>query len=74
MAWQDISSAPKDGTCVLVIDMRCENPEAGIAWFVQDVWSAVEPGHGVPRTAMYWHNPTHWRPLPEPPHAKEGGE
>lgn len=54
--WQDISTAPKDGTRLLMV-----NPESGsvrIAWYDEphESWSYS----GV------W-PPTHWQPLPAPP-------
>lgn len=58
--WQDISTAPKDGTPVLVSSPR---------WLIADVgmidgsglW--YDPGDG----SVFQPQPTHWMPLPPPP-------
>lgn len=76
--WMPIETAPKDGRGILVIDMTAEKPEAGNAWWLYDVWTAVQPigaialGPDVFR-AMTWPAPTHWRPLPAAP-AADGGK
>jgi hypothetical protein len=65
--WQPISTAPKDGTRILVF----QNGGRGIAW-----WQGTggEPSH------LWCHhdgdfraycNPTHWMPLPPPPEQGE---
>ncbi len=74
MEWQDIASAPKDGTPVLVFSAQGQ-------W--NDDWNyyegRFEPAQGVmwADERGYWHgryppippvdNPTHWMPLPAPP-------
>lgn len=73
VGWQPIETAPR-GTGILVIDMTAEMPEAGQAWFIHDVWSAVCPVGAIalePEVyrAMTWPTPTHWMPLPSPPAA-----
>lgn len=41
MTWRSIDSAPKDGTCVLVIDMTAAEPEAIQAhWAQHKAWDA----------------------------------
>ncbi len=65
-AWQDISTAPTDGTPVLL-------------WFPRSCWRR---GSGVEKCChdqgmwvtdfgeearLYWDDPTHWMPLPAPP-------
>lgn len=77
--WMPIETAPKDGRGIQVIDMNAEKPEAGGAWWLYDVWSAVQPigalalGPEVFR-AMTWPHPTHWRPLPDPPALSDGSK
>ncbi len=72
--WQDISTAPKDGTCILVT-----NEDAGGAWVVgfkeryQSGMRCENPW--MSRMLNHWHlpnqgasrAPTHWMPLPRPP-------
>jgi Lar family restriction alleviation protein len=57
--WQDISTAPRDGRCVLL----SESGLSFIGWWVK--LSNGNPGwewRGDGRL-----NPTHWMPLPAPP-------
>lgn len=74
--WQDISTAPRDGTSILVI-VAGRHPDTGIP-FIPEV---VEWNHGG-----YWWNemwgggdnagvyePTHWMTLPLPPAPQEKG-
>ena len=74
--WFDISTAPKDGSGVILIDMGAQQPEAGVGWYAFDIWTAIDPD-GEPvfdeefYRSMIWLSPTHWQPLPPPP-AKEG--
>jgi hypothetical protein len=64
--WLPISTAPKDGTTILVLDELYGKP-----WHYECEWNSVEWYHGFgdawPR-AM----PTHWMPLPPPPLETEG--
>jgi len=62
--WQDISTAPKDGTPLLAWENEARGPFK--CWWNAD-WSKAE---------AYWTDdadsepqPTHWRPLPDPPAA-----
>jgi hypothetical protein len=67
--WQDIATAPKDGTHVVVFARRGLNGKvrrtrrscfANVAHF--------EPGWGwLTSPSDYQIHPTHWQPLPEPP-------
>jgi hypothetical protein len=59
-AWQDFSTAPKDGTKILVFDS-----------YVKITYYHIP--HLYPEAA-HWFNdlwdPTHWMPLPQPPTTK----
>jgi hypothetical protein len=62
MEWQQIETAPKDGTKILAYGCSRHYPSetfTRIQWFVSEIndWGA----HGV---AII---PTHWMPLPDPP-------
>ena len=61
--WQRIDTAPKDGTVILAY---C--PDDGIVtvqyFTVNKQWGQISDSDRL--TAFY---PTHWMPLPEPPHA-----
>lgn len=64
--WRDISTAPKDGTHVLLVNDR---GSMWIGW-----WNSVFFREGPKRGAWtdgVWGlmDVTHWQPLPEPPHA-----
>jgi hypothetical protein len=60
--WRDIASAPKDGTPVL---LTARGGQVGVC-----VWIRQWLYHGVGATpADWWDEPSHWRPLPEPPEA-----
>ena len=67
MNWQDISTAPKDGTTILgYMPERAFNVPiddvATIYWYDEyatPAWVDTVSGENV--------DPTHWMPLPEPP-------
>lgn len=70
--WQDISTAPKDGT---VVDLYCRD----IGRVAYCVWGEAvhgsHPGNQVwvragRRSDMVKCTPTHWMPLPSPPEAR----
>lgn len=69
-AWRPISSAPKDGTTVMVYVPDFEKITE--AWFCEQtgLWphSAAYSDEGEPCNVG---QPTHWRPLPEPPTTPE---
>jgi hypothetical protein len=67
--WRPITSAPQDGTEVLVF----ADGHVAVAIFVQGRWQAVVAGQRVPDAAgiMALAAPTHWRPLPPPPGSAE---
>ena len=55
--WQDISTAPRDGTWIITYGADTPISDG----FVLDYWPCDEDA---------WNgNPTHWRPLPAPPGA-----
>lgn len=68
--WQDIATAPRDGTLVQLYCARAELPvsvgyyenTAGIPWESADRWVMFEMD-GMVSAFM----PTHWRPLPAAP-------
>lgn len=73
--WQPISSAPRDGTWVVLYDAEQYRPV-----HVRN-WRAAET-NGKP-VSGWWDEysqyrpsfrPTHWQPLPQPPAASEGEE
>lgn len=51
--WRDITTAPKDGTEILVARGR----QMGVVFWRWERWNL-----GVP--AAYFDKPTHWQPLP----------
>jgi Protein of unknown function (DUF551) len=57
--WRPIESAPKDGTRVMLADMRS---------VVTGLWNPQVPGWECDwRVGNYGDRPTHWMPLPDPP-------
>lgn len=79
MTWQPISTARKDGECVLLYkpDERMIGPFTLVGYWgewpgQEDGWIAV---HGKPLgylsrvTGSPQGYPTHWQPLPAPPEA-----
>lgn len=63
--WQDISTAPKNGTEILVFYKS--SGVISIAWYDERVlqWVVSVADNGEP----IWNDPypTHWMPLPSPP-------
>lgn len=60
--WQPIETAPKDGSSVLVYE--------GFEPIVTEGWWDAEDEMWRPsgsRNYPFWHQPTHWQPLPDPP-------
>lgn len=78
--WQDISTAPKDGTQILLCKRTKDGKPLDI--FAQcAAWWSDENGSGQGDWVVYcslvteprlFFEPTHWMPLPAPP-ASEGG-
>ena len=62
--WQPIETAPKNGTCVLVVSQH----GSWFAGFFVAYWAGDHWAYSVNRRC----NPTHWRPLPTPPASQEG--
>ena len=71
MEWQDISTAPKDGTEVLLSDHN-GHMETGY-WYPKG--TSITTTGNIETTGVWfagggWYQPeevTHWMPLPEPP-------
>jgi hypothetical protein len=63
--WQDIETAPKDGSDILVFVP--EHREQYVAWWsrVHTCWLWADTEHSTEAC-----EPTHWTPLPEPPKAE----
>lgn len=67
--WQDISTAPRDGTHIIVFRPVYDGqyiPQVGVDYFKK--WSAEPNGSWMKSRADC--QPTHWMPFPQPP--KEG--
>ena len=75
--WQDIATAPKDGTYILVT-----NEAAQVSWvakfvgeraFIENPWMSMMLNHWHSPVRYHSTIPTHWIPLPLPPSALENG-
>lgn len=74
--WLPIESAPKDGTPILVCDMKSRIPAAEVVhwndgWLsgTPDYWEDIQSrGRGLQVLGMH-ETPTYWQPLPQPPEA-----
>lgn len=72
-SWSDIATAPRDGTVIFVWHEHEMNRHAAMdsnikkAQWLTDLgeWRVDGVGGNVPAA------PTHWMPLPQPPHTKE---
>lgn len=62
--WQDIDSAPKDGTIILL-----GHPEAVFDGWWHSASNAWIDGERNMYDDYCEYEPTHWQPLPEPPNA-----
>lgn len=70
--WQDISTAPQDGSVVLGVTVEAQRPAVRITWFDADVGKWMSTGKlekFVLQPHRWW--PTHWVPLPQPPSSQE---
>ena len=66
--WQDISTAPKDGTPIIALRVGQDARMASIIYW--DGPSAEWAGrNGEDERRIVKAQPTHWMPLPEPPAA-----
>lgn len=79
MAWRDIASAPRDGSAILVYGDNYEGGKSfGICHWVKSEFSMWEQVSEKRKELVskddsnwsddYYGSPTHWRPLPQPPH------
>lgn len=74
-AWRDISTAPKDGTYVLLwwrsqlaCGHWCDTPFAfgdAVRGWIGSTFDSRDPSHATP--VVLGEQPTHWMPLPLPP-------
>jgi len=65
--WQDISTAPRDGTTVLLYAPGWDSPKTG--WtYGKDDWRDCPYSHKGSENYL----PTHWMPLPAAPAKQEG--
>lgn len=79
--WQDISTAPKDGTPILVFGGHPDmNSDYRVGYGEPEVYALPSPiavawwegedwRHTSYDSGYYgrWEDPTHWQPLPTPP-------
>ena len=65
MKWQPIETAPKDGTQILIYD-PADPTGSGVN---QAKWDRSNFVEVVEEYGVFW--PSHWMPLPQPPHAGE---
>jgi len=73
--WLDISSAPKDGTYVLLYQPDTLIPDIVVCAWEDDWWQCCDGKN--PELPLRGHSPTHWIPLPAPPRIStptKGGE
>lgn len=61
--WQPISTAPKDGTTIIIWD---KDHGCMIVEWMYGEWHCSHDGED-----MYGPEPTHWMPLPAPPKENE---
>ena len=62
--WQDMASAPTDGTAILAV----EDGQYHVVWWQAGAWVRAGDDYNL------WVDPTHWQPLPPyptPPTPKE---
>lgn len=74
--WRPIETAPKDGTEVLLFGIRANIPNRIVVGHYTQGGGDEQPRFGPDwfhYNGSYFstcQNPTHWRPLPPPPHTK----
>lgn len=70
-AWRDISTAPKDGTIILLVGGAYHGNLFAGFWCISP-YSPERPWVSVVNNSnLYEHVPTHWMPLPAAPAAKQ---
>lgn len=76
--WQQIETAPKDGTDVIVLLNVADVAVVHIAWwrdgelnaageFLEPGWWSYTLGSVTQELLNDYRSPTHWMPMPEPP-------
>ncbi len=66
MTWQDIDTAPMDGTEILTYQQHVRyRGRFVVVHFFAEAWG----GDGGWSDGEYDYQPTHWMPLPDPPAA-----
>jgi len=74
--WQDISTAPKDGSEFVMLDARVQTACVG-HWMDNVSWrnEGLRPGEARAEPAWFpLATPTHWMPLPPPPATDSDGD
>ena len=61
VAWQDIETAPRDWSDILLFDPDCDPP------VFEGYYSCADGGEDCWRAKREYPDPTHWIPLPAPP-------
>ena len=69
--WQDISTAPKDGTDILTFT-PASNARTGILCDIHCGYWNLDFKEWTQSDLEWEIDPTHWQPLPAPPSMKEG--
>lgn len=68
--WQDISTAPKDGTKVLLYSKDDESEIIEVCYWIEEgIYD--EPGWFCSDEEFCFVHPTHWMPIPDPPFTKK---
>ena len=84
MTWQDISTAPKDGSKVILAKIipASEDREASVWWACMGHWRGAAIWYsGSFRRSAAWTDamdnlgaPSHWMPVPDPASPQQGGD
>ncbi len=75
--WQQIETAPRDGTAIMVIGGEFESAGSrNIPMIVDTVWTNYEDKEIWTAVHYYYYecsviNPTHWMPIPNLPEKEE---
>ena len=71
--WQEISTAPTDGTPVWAISMDAQSPAPRVSWFDPDGrWVRVHTAEKFVASGPVRWWPTHWKPIHASERSKEG--